>query len=120
CDAFFSYQDQAKRLDIMNDPRIGAFGVLGAIVLLLAKLILIYEVLMHYQGVLTLVSIAMIPMLSRTLMGWMLVAVKPAKTKGMGHLFQKAKSKRTLWSYIIYLVPLGLLLAIDWKLFVLF
>ena len=33
-DAFFSYQDQARRLEIMKDSRTGAFGVISVIVLL--------------------------------------------------------------------------------------
>src|SRR5699024_7898278 len=36
-DAYFSYQDQEKRLHIMKDSRIGAFGVLSVIVLLAAR-----------------------------------------------------------------------------------
>src|SRR5699024_4477977 len=33
-DAFFSYRDRKKRLEIMTDPRTGAFGVISVIVLL--------------------------------------------------------------------------------------
>jgi len=32
-DAYFSYQQKEKRLEVMKDPRIGAFGVLSVILL---------------------------------------------------------------------------------------
>ena len=43
-DAYFSYRDREKRLEIMKDPRIGAFGVLSVIVILSAKFLFIYEI----------------------------------------------------------------------------
>ena len=43
-DAFFSYRDRQKRLEIMKDPRIGAFGALSVIVLLSARFLFIYEI----------------------------------------------------------------------------
>src|SRR5690554_5119672 len=36
-DAYFSYKDKEKRLKIMSDPHIGAFGVLSIIILLSAR-----------------------------------------------------------------------------------
>ena len=46
-DAFFSYRDKQKRLEIMKDPRVGAFGVLSIIVLLSARFLFIYEITLH-------------------------------------------------------------------------
>jgi adenosylcobinamide-GDP ribazoletransferase len=43
-DAFFSYRDKSKRLEIMKDPRIGAFGVLSVIVILSARFLFVYEI----------------------------------------------------------------------------
>src|SRR5690606_9741307 len=43
-DAFFSYQNKEKRLEIMNDPRTGAFGVLSVIVLLSGRFLFLYEI----------------------------------------------------------------------------
>src|SRR5699024_4445247 len=45
--AFFSYRDRKKRLEIMTDPRIGAFWVISVIVLLFTKFLFIYEVMFH-------------------------------------------------------------------------
>ena len=43
-DAFFSYRDREKRLEIMKDPRMGAFGVLSVMVILSARFLFIYEI----------------------------------------------------------------------------
>lgn len=115
-DAYFSYQDKEKRLEIMGDPRIGAFGVLGAIVLLAAKFILIYEVLINSRS-LTFMLIPSIPMLSRMLMGLMLTRVPNAKSTGLGYLFQKAQTTSTLSFYVLYVLFALPFIFIDWRAF---
>ncbi|MGY0691992.1 adenosylcobinamide-GDP ribazoletransferase [Virgibacillus sp. FSP13] len=109
-DAFFSYRDSTKRLEIMNDPRIGAFGVLSVIVLLSAKLLFIYEII-HGLALHSIILIIFIPFLSRMVMGMMLTLVPPAKETGLGHLFQQSCKRSTLWSYFIYLV---LFIFVGW------
>lgn len=102
-DAFFSYGDKDKRLEIMKDPRTGAFGVLSVVVLLSAKFFFIYEIITRLQSATYLLAIA-IPFLSKMLMGILLVSVKPARNEGLGALFKNASSKRTLWIYPVYLL----------------
>jgi len=102
-DAFFSYGDKDKRLEIMKDPRTGAFGVLSVIVLLSAKFFFIYEIITRLQSDTYLLATA-IPLVSKMLMGILLVLVKPAKNEGLGALFRNASSKRTLWLYPVYLL----------------
>ncbi|WP_106496485.1 adenosylcobinamide-GDP ribazoletransferase [Lentibacillus sp. Marseille-P4043] len=102
-DAFFSYRDQTKRLEIMNDPRIGAFGVLSVIVLLSAKFLFIYEIMLGLKFH-SIVLIIFVPFFSRIVMGMMLALVHPAKETGLGHLFQQSCKRSTLWSYFIYLI----------------
>lgn len=97
-DAFFSYQEPKRRLEVMADPRVGAFGVLGAIVLLAAKFIFIYEVLAQQQS-LSFFWIGWLPVFSRTLMGWTLAFVPTAKNEGLAHLFQTAKTSQTARFY---------------------
>lgn len=111
-DAFFSYQDQDKRLEIMKDPRTGAFGVLSVIVLLSAKFFFIYEITGMVQSATYLLAVA-IPFLSRMLMGVLLVSVTQAKNEGLGALFKNASSSRTLWIYPFYLLlfAMGLLVT---------
>jgi len=111
-DAYFSYRDQARRLEIMKDSRVGAFGVLSVLVLLSAKFLFIYEIAERlYEGSYAL--IAFIPFLSKSLMGILLINVKAAKEEGLGTLFKNAASKYTLWNYPIYVLLLfGMFVAV--------
>lgn len=118
-DAFFSYQDPKRRLEIMSDPRIGAFGVIGAIVLLATKFVFIYEVLANYTS-LTFILIFLIPVLSRALMGFVLGFLPNAKATGMGHLFQKAKTKYTYVFYLFYVALSFILIVYSIRLFIIF
>ncbi|GAM12204.1 adenosylcobinamide-GDP ribazoletransferase [Mesobacillus selenatarsenatis] len=102
-DAFFSYGDKDKRLDIMKDPRTGAFGVISVIILLSAKFFFIYEIILMLQSATYLLAIA-IPFLSRMLMGLLLLVVRPARKEGLGALFKNASTKSTLWIYPVYLL----------------
>jgi adenosylcobinamide-GDP ribazoletransferase len=100
-DAYFSYQDQGKRLEIMKDPRTGAFGVLSILVLLSSRFLFIYESTANVEPLL-LIMIAAIPFLSKSVMGVMLLTLKAAKNEGLGSLFQKAAKPQSLWPYPIY------------------
>src|SRR5699024_11582830 len=48
-DAFFSYRDVKKRIQIMEDPRVGEFGVFGLLFLLLFKFLFIFEIVSYYH-----------------------------------------------------------------------
>jgi adenosylcobinamide-GDP ribazoletransferase len=107
-DAYFSYRDQEKRLEIMKDPRIGAFGVLSIIILLSCRFFFIYE-LTRFTPLVSYTLIAAIPFLSKSVMGGLLLTVKPAKKEGLGFLFQSAAAPAALWIYPLYLIVFLLL-----------
>jgi adenosylcobinamide-GDP ribazoletransferase len=112
-DAYFSYGDQPKRLEIMNDPRTGAFGVISVIVLLSCRFLFIYEITENVQ-VVSYWMIAAIPFLSKSVMGVLLLTVKSAKNEGLGALFQSAATIKVLWFYPIYIaVILALMTFVD-------
>jgi adenosylcobinamide-GDP ribazoletransferase len=102
-DAFFSYRDRKKRLEIMSDPRTGAFGVLSVLVLLSARFLFIYEIILLASSV-SYFLIALIPFFGKMMMGILLLKVKAAKEDGLGFLFQQAASGKTLYIYPIYLL----------------
>lgn len=108
-DAFFSYRDLDKRLEIMKDPRTGAFGVISVIVLLSARFLFIYEVVQRIES-LSFLLILFIPFFSRMVMGMMLASVPPAKNEGLGKLFHQASKQSTIWSYLAYLLPTALIM----------
>jgi len=109
-DAYFSYQDQEKRLEIMKDPRTGAFGVLSVLVLLSCRFLFIYESTANVEN-LVYIMILLIPFLSKSVMGVLLLTVKSAKNEGLGRLFQSAAKPRSLWPYSVYLVSLVILVS---------
>ena len=92
-DAFFSY----------SDPRVGAFGVLSVNVLLGARFLFIYEIVLLSNPT-SYFLIAMIPFLSKMVMGTLLIKVKGAKKEGLGSLFQQAAAKTTLSIYPVFLL----------------
>ncbi|WP_338471476.1 adenosylcobinamide-GDP ribazoletransferase [Niallia sp. XMNu-256] len=108
-DAYFSYRDQQKRIEIMADPKIGAFGVLSVIVLLSAKFLFIYEIVLRFNDN-TFLLIILIPFLGKVVMGMLLLNIKSAKEEGLGSLFKEAASQGSLWIYPVYVVMLGLII----------
>lgn len=110
-DGYFSYKDQQKRLEVMNDPRTGAFGVISVIVLLSSRFLFIYEITENVQ-VISYVMIAGIPMLSKSVMGLLLLTVKSAKKEGLGALFQSAAAPKDLWIYPVYLIGFFCLMSL--------
>ncbi|WP_077211821.1 adenosylcobinamide-GDP ribazoletransferase [Bacillus dakarensis] len=100
-DAYFSYQDKEKRLDIMKDPRTGAFGVLSVIVLLSCRFLFIYEITISLTAASYLLILS-IPLISKTVMGLVLITVPSAKKDGLAALFQSAAGPRSLSIYPFY------------------
>lgn len=109
-DAYFSFRDKKKRLEIMTDPRTGAFGVLAVILLLSSRFFFIYEITLMLEGI-SYFLIACIPVFSRMVMGILLAGVKSAKEEGLGAMFQQTINLYALYSYPIFLV---VLLAAFW------
>ncbi|PIC82359.1 adenosylcobinamide-GDP ribazoletransferase [Sporosarcina sp. P21c] len=85
-DAFFSYQDRKKRLTIMDDPRLGAFGTLSLLVLLCLKIGLFMEILQLVNGWALLVAV---PVLSRAALVAYYTLTKTAKTSGIAYFFKQ-------------------------------
>ena len=121
-DAFFSYRDKKKRLEIMKDPRTGAFGVLSVIVLLAARFLFIYEII-EKKTPYTYALILVIPFISKIVMGVVLCRFPLAKQEGLGAYFQKASRKNSThvyWGYAMagligaYLISPVLLWQFIW------
>jgi adenosylcobinamide-GDP ribazoletransferase len=105
-DAFFSYRDQERRLEIMKDPRVGAFGVLSLLVVLSGRFLFLYELILHIKPVFYYL-ILLIPFLGKGIMGVFLVNIKTAKSEGLGSLFQNATRLSTLWIYPFYVLAVA-------------
>ncbi|CAH0344997.1 Adenosylcobinamide-GDP ribazoletransferase [Bacillus sp. CECT 9360] len=108
-DAYFSYRDIPKRLEIMSDPRTGAFGVISVIVLLGSRMLFLYEIIQNIKPW-SYSLIIMVPFLGRTAMGLILAKMPLAKTDGLAAFFQAAAGKNSTAVYPVYLALAGLAL----------
>lgn len=108
-DAYFSYKDPIKRLDILQDPRVGAFGVLSVLVFLFVRFVVLFE-LIRFSDSTIYVFIILIPFLGKTLMGLFLQTMPLARKEGMASFFQQGKSKHCWLIYILYILLLGSIL----------
>ncbi|QTD40725.1 adenosylcobinamide-GDP ribazoletransferase [Sporosarcina sp. Te-1] len=106
-DAFFSYRDLQKRLEILEDPRIGAFGAMAIVLLIAGKLALVEEMIATGKGdVLLFVAV---PFLARAVMNLYFASIRTAKEEGLGHFFQGKLKKGALYGWSI---GVGLLVLI--------
>ncbi|WP_214480091.1 adenosylcobinamide-GDP ribazoletransferase [Bacillus sp. SM2101] len=85
-DAFFSYKDKDRRLEIMSDARVGAFAVISLLFLFGFRYLFIFESM--GSSIIT-IALLVIPILSRTFMVYLLVTTPLAKHEGMAAAFKK-------------------------------
>ncbi|MEK5205945.1 adenosylcobinamide-GDP ribazoletransferase [Psychrobacillus sp. FSL H8-0510] len=85
-DAFFSYKDRLKRFEILEDPRVGAFGVMAVVFLVFGKVIIVSEVLstdsFHW------VFVWLIPFFSRAMLTLLFSLTNTAKASGLAYYFK--------------------------------
>ncbi len=91
CDALCSYGDRQKRLEILKDPHIGAFGVIWLIILLLVQFGLYAQ--LYEQPRLALLLPAGYA-LARAFGGNLIVTQKCAKDSGLARLFADNADKK--------------------------
>ncbi|MFV0528831.1 MAG: adenosylcobinamide-GDP ribazoletransferase [Lachnospiraceae bacterium] len=90
-DALSSYQSRDSRLEILKDPRAGAFAILGGIVYFLLYLAVYSELAMQYVPLLAVSFV-----LSRALSGLAVVVFPKAKNTGLAAAFSDAAQKKTV------------------------
>jgi len=104
-DGFMSNRDKEKTFEIMKDSRIGAFGVLSIVLLILFKYILIISLEDAFMPlVLSFIN-------SRIVLSYIITSKKSAKEDGLGNLFKKSSSNVLfIVSLVIYLNTLFILI----------
>lgn len=114
CDALCSYGDREKRLEIMKDPHVGAFGVFWMAATLLLETGLFAQ-LYERPAALPVACIGFA--LARALGGRAIVALPCAKNTGLAHIFaensEKTRTRRALTAEA--LLCCALLLVCDWR-----
>ncbi|WP_027408641.1 adenosylcobinamide-GDP ribazoletransferase [Anoxybacteroides tepidamans] len=100
-DAFFSYRDAARRLEIMKDSRVGAFAVLSIMFLLSFRFLFLYETISaHISSLLFIV----VPFFSRAWMALLLASGRLAKPTGMAAAFREHLGRNDIFWLIAALL----------------
>ena len=125
CDALCSYGDREKRLAILKDPHVGAFGPMWLMAFLLAEAACFAQI---YEMP-TLLPLACVGFaVARTLGGCKIVLSPCAKDTGLAHIFAENSDKKvvavtlmiefvlfvTVAGLLVYAVPYGLRTAKVW------
>lgn len=112
CDAMFSYGDKSKKLEILKDPRTGAFGVIGAIIYFFILFASYYELLIQNTKLIYFMPFVFI--LSRAVASLSMLSVKSAKSTGLGATFSSSSDTKVnktvlcVWILLIFAVFLYL------------
>jgi adenosylcobinamide-GDP ribazoletransferase len=85
CDGLLPPRDPARRLEIMKDSHVGAFGVVGVILLLLLK----FNALVAVPAVDRVSALVVVPVLARWAMTWIMARYPAARREGLGVYFGK-------------------------------
>ena len=100
CDGLFGGFTPERRLEIMRDSRVGAFGVAGGVILLLAKYASILS-LPHLSGLL------LAPVMGRWALSIAIFASPYAREKGLG----RDMKNNTRWPQVIQATIVSILVA---------
>ncbi|MBB5323463.1 adenosylcobinamide-GDP ribazoletransferase [Anoxybacillus tepidamans] len=99
-DAFFSYRDAERRLEIMKDSRVGAFAVLSIVFLLSFRFLFLYETIVKHVSPIVFI---IIPFLARVLMSLLLIYGRLAKPTGMAAAFREHLTKSDAYFIVVIL-----------------
>jgi len=102
CDSVFTGKSKKERLAIMSDTRVGAFGIVGAILLLLLKYVSLLSVS------LLLPALLLMPTLSRWTMVSMMFTFPYARRSGMGLPFKLGAT----WQRLAVATVIALVVAV--------
>jgi len=114
-DGVFSGRNREQMLDIMKDSRVGAFGVIAALFMLLLKFAGLYYLFQQHEEQGVSLSWLVLAIVAATMWSrwWMVISIsswKPARAEGMANLFNGVKhqyiSVMTAISLFIYLMAL--------------
>ncbi|WP_338556116.1 adenosylcobinamide-GDP ribazoletransferase [Paenibacillus sp. KS-LC4] len=112
-DGVLSHRSRERMLEIMKDSRVGAMGVIAAVLLLLFKFTVLYELLSHTESVYVLPLLVIIPLWSRWWMAAAIVIWPSAREgEGIGALFQATKLRHVWTGFVLtFLLACGIGLA---------
>ena len=104
CDGLLPPRERERRLEIMKDSRVGAFGVVAVVLLLLLK----FNALAALPTPNRLPALITAPVLARWAMTWVMARYPLARTGGMGVLFRAGLG----WRQVVIASGVALLVAL--------
>lgn len=107
CDALLSRRDKNEKIRILKDPNTGAFSVIALGILFIINFASTYTIIDNGWNVITLV---LIPIISRSLMGFLLLTKESMKESSLGSYFKKGTGIIDKIILIIFLVIPSILL----------
>jgi adenosylcobinamide-GDP ribazoletransferase len=110
CDGLAGNKPPEERQRIMKDSRVGAFGVVGGVLLLLLKFVSFNSI---PQDV-TIAGLVMMPVISRWLMVYAIVAYPYAKSRGLGTVFKQEATWNRFWAATI-IAAVAVAAALWWR-----
>lgn len=86
CDALLSRREKSEKIRILKDPNTGAFSVISLAILFIINFASIYTIIDYGWNVKALI---LIPVISRALMGFLLISKESMKESSLGSYFKK-------------------------------
>lgn len=114
CDGLAVVGSREEKLRAMEDPRVGAFGVIGSVLILLLK----FSAISALDKSMRPHILAVFPIAGRWCMAWAVALYKPAKEEGLGRGFKDMVRVSELIPTFIIALSLSFLLASTFGLFV--
>lgn len=100
CDALLSRRDKQEKLRILKDPHTGAFAVISVVMLFVVNFSVLYTVINNsiinnsINNINTsAVGLILIPIISRSLMGYLLLSKDSMKGSSLGAFFKQGTGK---------------------------
>ena len=100
CDAIFSRASLEKKYKILKDSHVGAFAVIGLLIIGLIYYVSIYEILSKQKNI---ISLIFIPIFSRGITSLFIIKTKPISEEGFIASFKKELNNKHFISIILIL-----------------
>lgn len=100
-DALSSHAERQKKLEIMDDPHMGAFGAMWMIVYMMLCAASYYEILAaaeagYFDISASAILLLIIPVISRAVTAFAISRIQPSKNKGMLYTFTSASDMKAV------------------------
>lgn len=105
CDGFFSARSRERILEIMKDSRVGTFGVIAIVMVLLAK----YTLISNLPQDMALLALVLTSGSSRFAAAFLITFGKSARPGGLGDMFSSSSSKGYFWASAAVFAAIGII-----------